>query len=200
VLLISTNLAVLGYFLGFAEKNPATETSQQVQNSPVTTVLEPPQVTIKKLQPVPVSRNPDSKVSPNSGPTVNKTAPELPAVPEKIPLKLVEAIDVVSPEPLSVPIQKIEVARNAKVEPVSADIKNDLPYLDDLPVAVRRAIPGFTINVYGYAAEPAQRFVMIDLVKYVPGQRIKDSLELREILADSMVVSYEDVVFKIKRP
>jgi len=91
----------------------------------------------------------------------------------------------------------------AKVEPdepeTIPEIK-DVPFLNDLPFEFRQTVPKFTINVFVYSREPAERFVMIDMVKYKPGQQIKDAMLLKEILPDSFVVAYRNQAFKIKRP
>jgi general secretion pathway protein B len=64
---------------------------------------------------------------------------------------------------------------------------------------VRQSLPTLPINVFSYSSTPAERFVMIDMVKYVPGQTIKNALELKEITEDGIIVRYEGRVFKIKR-
>jgi len=38
------------------------------------------------------------------------------------------------------------------------------------------------------------------MVKYKPGQQIKDAMLLKEILPDGFVIDYQNRVFKIKRP
>ncbi len=76
----------------------------------------------------------------------------------------------------------------------------DIPFLNDLPFEFRQTIPKFTINVFVYSQDPEERFIMIDMVKYKPGQQIKDAILLKEILPDSFVVDYQNREFKIKRP
>jgi len=41
---------------------------------------------------------------------------------------------------------------------------------------------------------------MIDMVKYKPGQQIKDAMVLKEIRPDSLVVVYQNQAFQIERP
>ncbi|WP_157199564.1 general secretion pathway protein GspB, partial [Methylomonas koyamae] len=77
--------------------------------------------------------------------------------------------------------------------------KSGLPTLEQLPAELRQSLPSLPINVFSYSPIPAERFVMIDMVKYVPGQMIKDRLELKQILEDGIVVSYDGQQFKIKR-
>lgn len=72
--------------------------------------------------------------------------------------------------------------------------------LSDLPFEFRQTLPKFTINVFVYSQDPEERFIMIDMVKYKPGQQIKDAMLLKEILPDGFVIDYQNRVFKIKRP
>ena len=82
----------------------------------------------------------------------------------------------------------------------AAPENTDLPYLDELAYEFQRSLPVLPINVFSYSAVPNERFVMIDMVKYIPGQRIKDLLEFKEIRSDAIVVSYKGRTFKIRRP
>lgn len=97
------------------------------------------------------------------------------------------------------PIQQTAVdIQPAPPEPIP--VKNDLLFLNDLPFDFRQTIPKFTINVFVYSQQPEDRWVMIDMVKYKPGQQIKDALLLQEIRPDSLVVVYQNRTFQIKRP
>lgn len=102
------------------------------------------------------------------------------------------------------PIQTTpEKAVAVKVEPDQPEtipVKNDIPFLSDLPFGFRQSVPKFTINVFVYSQHPEERIVMIDMVKYKPGQQIKDAMVLKEILPDSLVVDYQNRTFKIARP
>lgn len=84
-----------------------------------------------------------------------------------------------------------EEALPAKHKPV--DVK-ELPYQE------RNNLPNMTINVFSYAQKAEDRFVIIDMVKYKPGQFIKGSVKLKEILEDSIVVEDGNKTFKVERP
>ncbi|MDI1292506.1 MAG: general secretion pathway protein GspB [Methylobacter sp.] len=102
------------------------------------------------------------------------------------------ASKAIPPIPTAVDIQP------APPEPIP--VKNDLLFLNDLPFDFRQTIPKFAINVFVYSQQPEDRWVMIDMVKYKPGQQIKDALLLKEIRPDSLVVVYQNRTFQIKRP
>ena len=79
-------------------------------------------------------------------------------------------------------------------------VKKDVPFLSDLPFEFRQTIPKFTTNVFVYSNHPEESFVMIDMVKYKPGQQIKEAMVLKEIRPNSLVVVYQNQAFQIERP
>ncbi|WP_419620942.1 general secretion pathway protein GspB [Thiolapillus sp.] len=74
-----------------------------------------------------------------------------------------------------------------------------VPLLSELPLEFRRQVPKLNINVFVYADQSPQRFVIVDMVKYRAGQNIQN-MRLKEILADSLVVEYMGKTFRIRRP
>ena len=95
------------------------------------------------------------------------------------------------------------IAAAVKVEPEPPEtipVKKDIPFLSDLPFEFRQTVPKFNINVFVYSEQPEERFVMIDMVKYKPGQQIKDAMALKEIRPNSLVVVYQNRAFQIGRP
>ncbi|MGZ4981877.1 MAG: general secretion pathway protein GspB [Methylobacter sp.] len=128
--------------------------------------------------------------------------PVKPVVAKKTPAEAVKQAAITdNPEPQ---IQNAPaIAPTAKVQadmPEAIAVPSDTPYLSDLPAEFRQKVPKFTINVFVYSQSPEERFVMVDMVKYKPGQQIKDAMLLKEILPDGFVVEYQNQAFKIKRP
>jgi len=78
--------------------------------------------------------------------------------------------------------------------------KPSIPLLSELPLEFRRQVPKLNINVFVYADEPQQRFVIVDMVKYRTGENIQQKIQLKEILRDSLVVEYMGKIFRIMRP
>jgi len=134
---------------------------------------------------------------------------------------IAELIDKEKPEPAPLPvttkktaadtIKQPAITNNSELQiqatPVIAPVASEtipaikgIPLLSDLPFEFRQALPKFTINVFVYSQDPGERFIMIDMVKYKPGQQIKDAMLLKEILPDGFVIDYQNRVFKIKRP
>lgn len=85
-------------------------------------------------------------------------------------------------------------------KPPVAPKPQQIPFLDELPYEFQLSLPTMSINVFSYSEIPSERFVMIDMVKYVPGQSIKDLLAFQEIHSDGIVVVYKGRTFKIRRP
>ncbi len=209
--LLIANLAVLAYFLIAKPQTPPPATSEPTTSAqalaPVVKPTETPQaeITPPPLPPAkPLEQTPPSiatlveaKIAPPPAPA-SLPAPK-PIVVKK-PLPVPEKPVVLPPPPIVQKVEKIEAPKEIIPKPAPLAVKYDLPYLEDLPADLRRSLPTFTINVFSYSPVPAQRFVMIDMVKYIPGQRIKDLLDLQEIREDSIVVGYNAMTFKIKRP
>jgi general secretion pathway protein B len=206
--LVISNLAILAYFLGFTEKTPPTAPQPAVPE------VKTKEESLPKIIPQPpaVVRIPETKIPPAPEIVRAKPAPALTpplavkqaAVNIKKPVIENEKPSIAPPPPVT-PIQQpvqqqIEPAKTEIVKPATPILKDDLPFIDELPADFRSSIPELPINVFSYTTAPAQRFVMIDMIKYVPGQRIKDMLELKEIREDSIVVNYDHHTFKIKRP
>ncbi|WP_411726153.1 general secretion pathway protein GspB [Methyloglobulus sp.] len=85
-------------------------------------------------------------------------------------------------------------------KPVALPITKDTPDLNDLPYEIRNTLPNLTINVFSYAQQAEDRFVIIDMVKYRTGQLIKGSVKLKEIRPNSIVLQYGNNTFKVERP
>jgi len=211
--LIVINVSILGYFLGFKDDTAPIVQTVAKPELPVTEPAPAPVKTsrVAKTEPqlvenVPASKAPVVKMVPTKPVKPAIAAPQTPepikpkiAKPESVPKQQInpapETVEALKPA-----IESVKDTRDTieKTAPIAA--KRDLPYLHELPAEVGRAVPSFSINVFSYSSNPAERFVMIDMVKYVPGQRIKDQLELKEIRENSIVVTFEGHTFKIGRP
>ncbi|EIC31603.1 MULTISPECIES: general secretion pathway protein GspB [Methylomicrobium] len=75
-----------------------------------------------------------------------------------------------------------------------------IPLFKDLPYNFRNSVPKMAINVFMYADNPADRFVILNMTKYKAGQTTKDAVEIREIRPDGIIASYGGKVFRIERP
>jgi len=62
----------------------------------------------------------------------------------------------------------------------------------ELPQARRAEFPELALTVHFFAAEPAERFVLINGERYAQGDRIEGGLRLREILKRGVIVEFGD--------
>jgi general secretion pathway protein B len=107
-------------------------------------------------------------------------------------------------KPVSEPVQptiksKIKPLPDIQLVEKVAKPENSVPLLKELPFEFRRNVPNLNINVFVYAEDPAERFILVDMKKYTSGQQITGGMTLKEILSDSLVVSYKNKTFRIKR-
>lgn len=107
--------------------------------------------------------------------------------------------------PAEISAEAFESAGKRKAAPspkrdVKKTAKPNIPYIDDLPVDFRRKFPDLNINVYVFSEDPDESFIMVDMVKFVPGQNITEGLELKDIRHESMVVEFEGKKVRIRRP
>lgn len=75
-----------------------------------------------------------------------------------------------------------------------------IPFLQELPREFQRNMPTLAINVYVYADDPADRFVIVNMGKYRTGQRIMDGPLIEAIESDSLILSYQGKKFRLERP
>ena len=103
----------------------------------------------------------------------------------------------------SVGVMSSKIKETNRVEalyPEPIAVKNDIPFLSDLPFDVKLDIPKLTINVFVYSEHVEESFVMIDMVKYKAGQKLSNGMTLKVIRPDSLVFDYQNHVFQIERP
>ncbi|MCK5188931.1 MAG: general secretion pathway protein GspB, partial [Methylococcales bacterium] len=77
--------------------------------------------------------------------------------------------------------------------------ENVPPFLSELDYDFRRIVPEIDINVFVYSETKEDRFIMIDMKKYLSGQQIDAGMKLKEIRMNSIVVEYKNRVFQIQR-
>lgn len=218
--LIAINLAVLVYFLAFAPKQQTTQPSAGNSLNPQAAATGQNQPAIAKIKPTPAAKPaiaesneqrmplaaPQITAKPTliNKPTVKPLPTQQPVAAPNKPALVKAEVEAPAEEAVTATlppvVQPTEPPRLVAVTPPPAKTKNDLPFLQDLPSEVSRSLPVLNINVFSYSTNSTERFVMIDMVKYVPGQSIKDGVQLKEIREDSIVVDYDGYTFKIRRP
>ena len=205
IALVISNLLVISYFVWFfTQKNapepqlktaanpdkqllPSTSANPQLSQALTPNIQKPKQ---------PLARQAGATSPPPSIAKLIEAERSVKQIPEKKPLavkkelpKRIATAPTIDPEPNAPPEQ-----------PATVPTKKGILALDDLPYEVRNTLPNLNINVFSYANQPEDRFVIIDMVKYKTGQHIKGSVRLKEIRPDGIILQYNGDTFRIERP
>lgn len=78
------------------------------------------------------------------------------------------------------------------------NVENAIPLLRDMDSDFQRKLPALTINALAFEEHPNTRFVIIDMTKYRIGQKIKGSIQLIDILPNSLILRYENRDFRLE--
>lgn len=217
-LLIFVNLLALAYFLGFVNKanrsrseisskantSALAQTAKPVDTSP--TVVSTPSPTSQiasEMKPVPV------QMLNNSGSVESTSIAQMMSVDEDIDTRQKSVKPV--PEKKTIAVKKYPVTHTAHARSQSTYAGNmavENAYRSEMPTEIERERPVYaeqsrpklTINVYSYAPQPQDRFVMINMTKYKVGQLIKDGIKLKEIHPNHIVLQQGSTTFKMDRP
>ena len=74
------------------------------------------------------------------------------------------------------------------------------PPLDTLPLAFQQSLPPLHLDVHSYSANPANRFVVINMQRYRAGDTLKQGPKLISIVPDGVVLKYHGQEFLLPRP
>lgn len=84
-------------------------------------------------------------------------------------------------------------------QPASAAPRLDMPTYYDLPFATRKSLPQLSMSMHVYTADSKQRFVILDGTRMAEGDTTSDSLTLREIRPDGVVLEFQGQRFFFPR-
>lgn len=77
--------------------------------------------------------------------------------------------------------------------------KSGLPRIDELPENIRDRMPPLKITMFAYSENPQERFIIVNMKKYVAGEVLPGGLLLIEIRAEDMVAEIDGQKFLIPR-
>ena len=187
------------------KRPPASIVSEQRSSDLLTRAEEPrPELSLERKT-TPISELTNANVPPKPGTPVkhkpekqpNDASRPVQTVQEQKPLTVAKAPVEITPVP-----EPFVAPRPVAVVPLEPkpDRASDIPWLREMPFEFRQTVPKMNINVFVYASDPSERFVLIDMVKYKPGQDTKDGVGIVEIKQDGLVVRYDGRIFKVERP
>lgn len=200
VTLVITNLFFLAYFISpFSKKDTHTDKKIEVVSKQKKAVTIEPKI------------KHETKVVSPPPPVTKKTTK-----PQHSIAKQIENKRIKKPIINNLPKNKIQeqaqpLEKNEPAEQVKAEIKpvnkpaeiseseKDFPFLSELSYEFQRTVPTLDINVYVYAKEEQDRFIMVNMKKYLSGDQLDSGMTVIEIRIDSLVVEYKNRKFQIKR-
>ena len=76
----------------------------------------------------------------------------------------------------------------------------NVPPLDTLPLAFQQSLPALNLDVHSYSANPAERFVVINMQRYQKGDTLKEGPKVIQIVPNGVVLEYHGQQFLLPRP
>lgn len=153
-------------------------------------------------------RTPDGAESlpaPVAQAVVPEYTPPQPAISDYIPPS-----STVLPEPISEP-PVVTVREPAVPEPVApveppdtfvdepaieeAPVARDVTPLRDMPPEFRRSLPELKMDAHFYTEVQGRSFVMINLRKYKPGERLSEGPQVVEIVPEGVILAHQGQQF-----
>lgn len=84
--------------------------------------------------------------------------------------------------------------------PITGASVDGAPPLDSLPLAFQQSLPPLHLDVHSYSADPAHRFVVINMQRYQAGDTLKEGPKVVRIVPDGVVLEYHGQEFLLPRP
>lgn len=114
----------------------------------------------------------------------------------------VVAVPESEPEPAPVPARTLSAApaepeEEAYEEPAieATPVTQEITHFRDMPPEFRRSLPEMKIDAHFYTDVPGRSFVMINLRKYKPGERLAEGPQVVEVASDGVILSYQGQQF-----
>jgi hypothetical protein len=125
-------------------------------------------------------------------PVVSAATPQQAYRPSVRPLAQ-ETDDVAAPE---TPAQGGATVLTAPARPAVQTAPAVLPPgIDALPEDLRQSLPALHLDVHGYAGNPRDRFVVINLKQYHIGDSVAEGVLLKDIVPQGAVLEYRGSLF-----
>lgn len=124
-------------------------------------------------------------------PGATPAAPQAQAAPyhpEVRPLSGEAASPIESPAPQAAAAAPAPAAVPPSAPVIAQNSSADLPRYDSLPPDLRQTLPSLHLDVHGYAAEPAQRFVVINLQRYRIGDSVAGGVKVVDIVPQGVIL------------
>ncbi len=203
LILIFGNLVVLtALFWYLAQKKPQPAPQVPV-TVPVTPIVQAPVAT------------PQITETPIISPVTDEPAPS-PSIADMMSSQETVKIEQRPNKPITekklAPVKKLPIKNQPRHIPIRGEYAYEEPMQEYVPTySPSPSTPQFSsatppkkaklsINVFNYAQQPEERFVIINMIKYKVGQQIDGETTLKEIHSDHIVLQQGSTAFKMNRP
>lgn len=115
--------------------------------------------------------------------------------PEPAPARAIDPGPTQTPSTDAAPAATAQAAnpRPAPAEP------SDLPTLDELRTAGRLQLPDLHVDIHVYSAQPADRFVFVNMTKYRENSKLAEGPVVTRITPDGVEMDYLGTAFLLPR-
>jgi general secretion pathway protein B len=179
---------------------PAKPPAQPPEARPAMAANPPPAA---RPTPKPVARPESAPARTDGRPSplgINQQSEEKGKAPDEAPVPVKSKRPVAARPPASILAPQGSSADDEGSDGRKSDSRDDIPVLRAMPMEFRQRIPEFRINVHAYSKAPSERFAIIDMKKYLVGDRLPGGALLREIREDSLVLELDGSKFRVPRP
>jgi general secretion pathway protein B len=158
---------------------------------PTAVVPVPPATPAPRTAERPVGQAPAARVAPATRTLAEAAGLDDPYADEDPTLDY-EAVDAAASRVPSGPpiVQPLPGATRLPDEPVET-----LPTINDLTLSGSASLPEMHLDIHVYAAVPADRFVFINMRKYVEGQKLQEGPVVERITRDGVVLNQQGLRF-----
>ncbi len=140
-------------------------------------------------------------------PAANQAGLQAPAIVPPAPVLVAPPAPVVQaappppPKPVAkpVPVQPTPAPAPTPTPPAAPEpsVEEALPYLQNLPEAVRSGLPQVTFGGYMYSKNPADRLLLIDKTLRHEGEEVAPGLFLEKLLPRAAVMNFRGVRYRV---
>jgi general secretion pathway protein B len=81
----------------------------------------------------------------------------------------------------------------------SANVRENLPTLSSLTASGAVSLPDLRLDIHVYSGRPADRFVFVNMRKYLEGQTLSEGPTIERITADGVVLNNQGVRLLLPR-
>lgn len=168
-----------------------SETKMPERATPLAVAMTKPVASAPATEPV--TSTPPSEAVAGAKPTIEPMAAPPPIEPVAeiaIPEKPVAAI-----EPQREPPEPIAAAS----APTTATSTESTPYIFELPLETRQALPTLKVTMHVYSDDPGKRFAIIDGKRINEGGVVGNELDMVEIQRDALLMKFRNERFLMPR-